>query len=324
MSAGWSNNRGVALIIVLLMVSIIIALTIQLNRDTRTEVTGALNVSDGIRLRYAAESGFYVGEALLLADKNGFDALTEMWAKTEILSVQSEGFFENGSFKLVIQDEEGKIAINKLITGNGYNAPLRNLLLRLLTGPSFRMEQRKAEELLDAIKDWIDTDDEVTGGGAEGAYYAGLPKPYAVKNAPIDCIEELLMIKGMTPALFYGSAESPGLVQCLSAFGDGKININTAPKPVLRALALEMTDEEADGLDKYRRDERNDLAGLTWYQRIPRMVPINIPAELIKVQSEIFRITAVGLQGRMTEQITGIIKRGADRSRAILLSWKVE
>ncbi len=65
-----SNRRGVALIIVLLMVSIIVALTIQFNRDTRSEVYGAANVSDGIRLRYIAESGFYVGEALLLADKN--------------------------------------------------------------------------------------------------------------------------------------------------------------------------------------------------------------------------------------------------------------
>ena len=52
------------------MVSIIVALTIQLNRDTRSEVYGAANLSDGIRLRYIAESGFYVGEALLLADKN--------------------------------------------------------------------------------------------------------------------------------------------------------------------------------------------------------------------------------------------------------------
>ena len=64
----------------------------------------------------------------------------------------------------------------------------------------------------------------------------------------------------MTRELFYGTGESPGLAQCLTVFGDGKININTAPKPVLRALAAEMTDDEVDQLDKYRRDEKNDLA----------------------------------------------------------------
>ena len=158
------------------MVSIIIAVTIQLNRDTRSEVYEAANLSDGIRLRYVAESGFYAGEALLLADKNAFDALTELWANTEMLSLKSEGFFDNGSFKLVIEDEGGKIPINSLVSGSAYNAPIRDLLLRLLTGPYFRLDQRKAEELLDAIKDWIDADDEVTGARCGGGVLCGAAK----------------------------------------------------------------------------------------------------------------------------------------------------
>jgi general secretion pathway protein K len=324
MRSGPSNRRGIALIIVLMIISIIVALTIQLNRDTRSEVYGAANISDGVRLRYIAESGFYIGEALLLADKTSFDALTGLWANTEMIALQSEGFFDNGSFKLAIQDEGGKIAINSLATGTAYNPLIRDLLLRLLNGPYFRLEQRKAEDLIDAIKDWIDADDEVTGGGAEGVYYAGLARPYAAKNAPIDCIEELLMVKGVTRELFYGTGESPGLVQCLTVFGDGKININTAPKPVLRALAVEMTDGEVDWLDQYRQDVRNDLADPGWYQKIPRASGLNIPAGLIKVKSDIFQITAVGLQGRMTERITGIVKRTADRRKITLLSWKVE
>ncbi len=324
MRATRPKSRGIALIIVLLMVSIITALTIQLNRDTRSEVTGAANISDGIRLRYIAESGFFVGEALLLADRTPFDALTEMWANTEMIALQSEGYFDNGSFKLAIQDEGGKIAVNTLVTGSAYNTPIRNLLLRLLTGPSFRLDQRKADELVDAIKDWIDADDEVTGAGAEGAYYAGLQRPYTAKNAPIDCIEELLMIKGVTRELFYGTGESPGLAQCLSVYGDAKININTAPRPVLRALAAEMTDDDVNQLDKYRREPQNNLADAAWYQKIPRATPIPIPAELIKVKSEIFRITAIGLQGRMSERITGVVKRGTDQRKVKLLSWKVE
>ncbi|MBN2437592.1 MAG: type II secretion system minor pseudopilin GspK [Deltaproteobacteria bacterium] len=324
MRSAWSNRRGVALIIVLLMVSIIVALTIQFNRDTRSEVYGAANVSDGIRLRYIAESGFYVGEALLLADKTPFDGLTEPWANTEMIALKSEEFFDNGAFKLAIQDEGGKIPVNSLVSGNAYNPLIRDLLLRLLTGPHFRLEQRRAEELGDAIKDWIDADDEVTGGGAEGAYYAGLAKPYAGKNAPIDCIEELLMVKGVTRELFYGMGESPGLVQCMTVFGDGRININTAPRPVLRALATEMADGELEWLDQYRRDARNDLAEAGWHQRIPRASGINILPQLIKINSEIFQITAVGLQGRMTGRITAVVQRQADRRKIKLLSWKVE
>jgi general secretion pathway protein K len=320
----WSNSRGVALILVLLVISIIVALTIQLNRDTRSGVYEAANLSDGIRLRYVAQSGFHVGEALLLADKNAFDALTELWANTEMISLKSERFFDNSSFKLTIEDEGGRIAVNRLVSGSAYNPLIRDLLLRLLTGPYFRLERSKAVELMEAIKDWIDADDEVTGAGAERAFYAALERPYAAKNAPLDCIEELLMVKGITRDLFYGKEDSPGLAQCLTVFGDGQININTAPKSVLRALAEEMTDDDVERLDKYRRDERNDLADLIWYQKLPRASGINIPVGLITIRSGIFRITAVGLQGRITERITGVIKRETDRRKVKLLSWKVE
>jgi general secretion pathway protein K len=320
------NRRGVALIIVLLMVSVITALTIQLNRDTRSEIIGALNLSDGVRLRYIAESGFAVGEALLLADRTPFDGLTELWANTEMISLQSEGYFDKGSFKLLIQDEGGKIPVNSLVTGNNYNDSIHLLLHRLLTGPSFRMDERKAAELEDSIKDWIDADEEVTGSGAEGPYYAGLPTPYTAKNARIDCIEELLMVKGMTRELFYGTAESPGLAQCLTVYdvGDGKININTAPKAVLRALTVDITDEDVNQFEKYRRDPQTDLSNALWYQKIPRAPQLTIPAGLIKVKSEIFQIAAVGLQGQMSERITGIVSRDANQGKVRLLSWKVE
>ena len=322
------NRRGVALIIVILIISVITALTIQLSRDTRTEVTGAANLSDGVRLRYVAESGFAVGEALLLADTTpSFDGLTEMWANTEMISLQSEGYFDNGSFRLAIQDEGGKIPINNLVSGKDFNTAVRDLILRLLTGPSFRMDQRKAEELLDGIKDWIDADEEVTGSGAESAYYAGLLRPYNAKNAPIDCIEELMMVKGVTRELFYGTTESPGLAQCLTVFNDGttiNININTAPLPVLRALTPEITDEDVKQLDKYRRDPQTDLSNAVWYQKIPRATALTIPAGLIKVKSDIFRIAAVGLQGRMSEQITGVVRRNVSQRKVTLLSWKVE
>lgn len=323
-SAKLLNQRGIALILVLLMISIIVAVTIQLNRSQRSEIYDAANLSDGIRLRYVARSAFYAGEAILLMDKNAFDALTEDWARTEMLALKSEGLFDNASFTLLIEDEGGKIPINLLASGNAYNTQIRELLLRLLTGPSFRLSQRQAEEVIDAIKDWIDADEEVTGGGAEGGYYAGLERPYAAKNASLDCIEELLMVKGISRELFYGTGETAGLVQCLTAFGSGLININTAPKEVLRALSAEMTDEAVTRLDLYRREEKNNLADSAWYSQVPGMAVLNIPAGLVSVRSDTFRITAVGIHGRMMERIVGIVKRETGGRKVKLLSWRVE
>lgn len=132
------------------------------------------------------------------------------------------------------------------------------------------------------------------------------------------------MVKGVTRELFYGTEETAGLAQCLTVFGDGLININTAPKQVLRALSEGMTDEAVNLLDIYRREEKNNLADTSWHGRVPGTAGINIPAGLISVRSDIFRITAVGLRGRMAERITGIVKRETGGRKVKLLSWRVE
>jgi len=312
--ASMTNQRGVALIVVILMISIIVALTIQLNRDMRSEVYESANLSGQIQLRYVAESAIHAGEAVLLIDKNQYDALTEDWANTELFSLRAAEFFDNASFKLTIEDLGGRIPINLLVSGNGYNVPVREMLLRLLTGPHFRLEEGAAEEIIDAIKDWIDADSETTGRGAESM----------VKNATLDCIEELLMIRGVTRELFYGSEKFYGLSRCLTVFGDGKININTAPKPVLRALSAQMTDEAVEALDKYRRDQKKSVADPGWYNGVPEATGMNIPVGSVTVKSDIFQIKAAGVQGRMTKQITAIVSRDAGRRKVVVLTWRVE
>ena len=59
------------------------------------------------------------------------------------------------------------------------------------------------DEIAAAIIDWIDQDDN-TESGAETDYYATLDPPYAAKNGPFDTIEELLLVKGVTPEILYG------------------------------------------------------------------------------------------------------------------------
>ena len=58
----------------------------------------------------------------------------------------------------------------------------------------------------DSIQDWIDPDDATRPAGAESDYYQGLVPPYNAKNAPMDDIEELQLIKGVTPLMFKGGA----------------------------------------------------------------------------------------------------------------------
>lgn len=58
------------------------------------------------------------------------------------------------------------------------------------------------EDIADAILDWIDEDDEVREYGAEFSDYSSLG--YAPKNGPLETIEELLMVRGVTPELLFG------------------------------------------------------------------------------------------------------------------------
>ena len=59
-------------------------------------------------------------------------------------------------------------------------------------------------ELAASIIDWRDTDSDVTAGGAEDEYYLLQPTPYHCKNAPLETVSEILLIKGASEDLLYG------------------------------------------------------------------------------------------------------------------------
>lgn len=60
------------------------------------------------------------------------------------------------------------------------------------------------EDIADAILDFIDMDNERREFGAESSHYSGLTPAYAAKNGPLDSIEELLLIRDVTPELLFG------------------------------------------------------------------------------------------------------------------------
>lgn len=61
------------------------------------------------------------------------------------------------------------------------------------------------EDIADAILDWLDEDEEVRPFGAEAEYYSTLPTPYVPKNGPVLSVEELLLVRGVTPTLLFGA-----------------------------------------------------------------------------------------------------------------------
>ena len=313
------SHSGIALITVILIISILVAATLELNRSSRADIYHAANISDGTKLTYIAKSGFYGAAAMLINSKNSHETLRDDWANAQVLSAQSKALFTNGYFMVRIEDEKGKIPLNKLVTGGLVNADIKNMLLLLLKQPEFKLNEREAAEIVDAIIDWMDDDDAITGAGAESSYYASLATPYAAKNAPLDCIEELLMIRGITNELFAGTKEKPALGQLVTIYGTGAVSINTAPKMVLRALSPDITVEWADKMDEYRRSKSNDLSSVDWYKKVSGMGNVAIKPELIDVaKSNYFRIYATGVADKMEQNISGVMQRSPFR----IMSWR--
>jgi DNA uptake protein ComE-like DNA-binding protein len=61
------------------------------------------------------------------------------------------------------------------------------------------------EDTADAILDWLDEDEEARPYGAEAEYYNALPTSYSPANGPLQSVEELLLVRGVTPTLLFGA-----------------------------------------------------------------------------------------------------------------------
>ena len=327
------DNRGMALILTILIISLIVALTLQFNTSMWTNLHAAANLRDGIKLSCIARSGFNGALAVLYEDASSTteDTLREPWAHARIFSENSASLFDEGRFLLEIADLSGRIQINQLVHQTGdnkgeYKEEQKNLLTRFLSSEEFNLDDDEVVDIIDAIKDWIDNPDtdDVTGwGGAEDSYYQALTKPYPCKNAPLEFLEELLLVRGITKELFYGTEEKPGISLYLSAHGDdGKININTADPLVLRALSDQIDEDLAEDMVAYREDEENVLSDPGWYQDVPGMIDVSIDPTLLTTLSTYFEITSEGLKGSMSKRTKGVVERKEGKLQ--VLSWKVE
>lgn len=319
-----SDNRGVALIITILMLSIIVVLTLEFNRSMRENLHIAVNSKDTIMLNYLARSGYNLGLAVLDEDNRESDSFHDEWALLKMYSSSSNQLFNEGRFQVEITDLTGRIQINNLVNRNGtYNDSQKELLLRLLLLLAPDLYEEEVEDIIDNIKDWIDTDDEPTRFGAEDLYYQSLEKPYSCSNGPLKSVEELLRIKDISEDLFYGTLGNPGLSDLLTVHGDGsgRININTASPSLIMAMAEDIDGEMVDDIIIYREDSENDLGSPFWYKDAVGTNEDLIDPSLIRINGDFFTIDSIGLKDNMQRIIRAVVKRTGDTFG--LLSWMV-
>jgi len=287
LSRAKSSSSGIALIIVMISIFVLTILAGGFAYSMRVEARLAQHANNETELQWIGRSGVEYCRWILSLQAScpaePYDALTQIWAGGStgacatnggLMEVQKELKLGHGSFTWKITDLERKANINT--AGDG----MIQRALSLMGADAGNMTP-----IVNSILDWIDPDDKPHIEGTESEYYEGLEPSYSAKNGPIDDISELLLIRGITPDLYWGlaSTNNPlgpvqpdpkkvgfkdqeplftvGLVDLFTPISTGRINLNTASLEVLQ-LIPGVDNNMAQGIVSARGGE-NDGSGLT-------------------------------------------------------------
>jgi general secretion pathway protein K len=230
---------GVALLMVLWVLTILMVIVFSFSFMTRTETQSTVSFKEGIERKFLAEAGIERGILELfyrMMNKNQVLVLegSEVW---NIDGTPYSAQLGNGNYTVKVIDESGKLDINTVS-----DILLKNLLI------NFGIEEQDADIIVDSILDWRDPDDLHRLNGAEDDYYLSLPNPYEAKDGTFDTLEELLLVRGITPEILYGNRERKGIINFLTVHANSnRVNINAAPKEVLMTIPG-MSSEFADSI----------------------------------------------------------------------------
>jgi len=200
--------RGYVLIIVLLVTSLLVSVSSEFLITAQTDVHYIRKFSQKLKAQMIARAGLTIGAMLLEADKRGIGAgiipgssgnsSIDTWQ--DIWAIEyPELPFENGFLKIRITDENAKINLSVLANEATDRSVYYAITQRFFLNMGLPMD------LADTLIDWVDVDDARYPYGAESAdYYMTLPSPYKAKNAEMDSIQEMLLVKLITPEIYYG------------------------------------------------------------------------------------------------------------------------
>ncbi|MBS0204725.1 MAG: general secretion pathway protein GspK [Planctomycetes bacterium] len=224
-----ASRRGSVLLIVLVIVAMLTLVAYNYSHTMVTELEATTMYASDVQAREAADSGIeYVATILGNRTDPALENLQHnpslFMGKTVVPSPRVRGTarftviapVEHGSVQNAIRyglmDESAKLNLNLLLSMKLSDDEIHTMLLNI---PGMTVETA------DAILDWIDTDDTKRPYGAESETYESMKPPYKAKNGPLESLDELLMVQGVTPALLYGEdANRNGLLDPNEDDGD--------------------------------------------------------------------------------------------------------
>jgi general secretion pathway protein K len=217
------GERGVAAVTAILVVAVAASAASFMLAQHSAMIDQTSLVAARAQAELFADAGLDWARGVLADDAQrtgGVDSLGEGWAQP-IAGLPVERAVVAGA----IADEQGKLNLNNLVIGGRSDWDYR-ILQRLLK------ELGLPVELADAVMDWIDADQDLTGnGGAENAYYLALKRPYRASNQPMAQVDELYRVRGFDAGTVRRLRPHVTALPVRTA-----VNINTATPELLAAI----------------------------------------------------------------------------------------
>ena len=264
-SSSSRKSQGIALIIALISIFILAGLAANFALSMKVETKLAFNANNDDQMVWLGRSGVEYARWVLAQQASisaePYDSLNQKWAGGSGTMAESNSPMASISLdNVVVGDSSFSVKIIDFERKLNVNAADDPLIKQVLTQMGVDASQQSI--ISDSILDWINPGDMPRMAGAKSDYYQALPEPYYSKDAPIDDLSELLLIRGINDhkEIYWGGADPNGtgltfqhqlglghapneiasypfgLTNVFTAISSGKLNINTADANTLQCL----------------------------------------------------------------------------------------
>jgi len=214
------KSPGAALIAVLWLIAILSMACMATLRIITFDLELASAKVHGSRARQVAEMGIAIGSNPVV--KRSDPILRQMSEET------GEGF------EVKVNSEGGRFNINAILL-QGDKELLKTMFI------DWGLELDVAQEITDALIDWIDPGDDEQLNGAEKKYYEGEGRINQPFNRPFYDIAEVSLVRGMDLV----EAVRPDWRNWFTIWSGGPLDLNEAPAELI-AVAAEISVDQAD------------------------------------------------------------------------------
>jgi general secretion pathway protein K len=260
------RQSGVALITALLVVMLAATIASYLIAQQSEALTRVERARErGQLLAHANTTLDWARSALLAQQRNStYVSLAQPWAQG-LVARPIETATAAGS----LADAQARFNINNLVRADGTKSDadvevFQRLLKELKLSPS----------LAEAVIDWLDSDDQVTGtNGAENAFYWSQKTPWRAANRPLQQLDELARVRGMTPEVLLTLSRHVTALPLPTNGRDNnvrsRVNFNTATREVLVAIFPDVASDVWDNAIRMRELPYSSVTDIK--DRVPQL-----------------------------------------------------